>query len=286
METSRTIRAGEGSYPSALARMTGRPDVLRLRGSLGDPRARVAIVGARRTDEYGADMARALAVGLARAGVSIVSGGALGVDGAAHEGALEAGGHTVVVLGTGVDVCYPAEHRSLFARVLEAGGALVSEQPDGTPGFKASFPRRNRIVSGLSAAVVVVRAAEGSGALITAGWARSQGVPIFAVPGDARDPLSAGPIALLRRGARVAAAPEDVLDALGISAPARVQAALPVLDAGASSLLATLGRKPRHADDVARAAGLATGAALAGLLALELQGLCEQRPGHYFVRRS
>lgn len=280
------MRPGDGPYPSALARMPGRPDVLRLRGSLGEPRARVAVVGARLTDEYGADMARTLAVGLARAGVSIVSGGALGVDGAAHEGALEAGGHTVVVLGTGVDVCYPAEHRSLFARILEAGGALVSEQPDGTPGFKSNFPRRNRIVSGLSDAVVVVRAGVGSGALLTAEWARSQGVPVFAVPGDARDALSAGPIALLRRGARVAASPEDVLDALGISAPGPVQAALPVLGADASSLLAALGRRPRHADDVARAAGLATGAALAGLLSLELQGLCEQRPGHYFVRRS
>ncbi len=286
METARSIRPGDGSYPSSLARIEGRPDVLRLRGSLGDPRARVALVGSRRTDEYGTDMARTLTLGLARAGVSIVSGGALGVDGAAHEAALEAGGHTVVVLGTGVDVCYPAEHRSLFAHVLEAGGAILSEQPDGTPGFKGNFPRRNRIVSGLSDAVVVVRAGEASGALITAEWARSQGVPVFAVPGDARDPLSAGPIALLRRGARVAAAAQDVLDALGISAHAAVQAELPVLDRDASSLFAALGRRPRHADDVARAAGLATGAALAGLLALELQGLCEQRPGHYFVRRS
>ncbi len=286
MEAPRTIRPGDGSYPAALERIAERPEEMRLRGSLGSPRARVAIVGARSTDEYGSDLARSIAAGLARAGVSIVSGGARGVDGAAHEGALEAGGHTVAVLGTGVDVVFPAEHRDLFERILASGGALLSEQADGTRGWKGNFPRRNRIVSGLSDAVVVVRAGERSGALITADWARSQGVPLFAVPGDVRDPLSAGPLSLLRRGATVAASAEDVLAALGIESPAAAQLELPALSPGASALLAALGRKPRHADEVARAAGLATGAALAGLLALEIEGLCEQRPGHYFLRRT
>lgn len=281
----RTIRPGDGPYPGALARVPDRPGELRLRGSLGSPRARVAVVGSRRCDEYGADLARDLAAGLARAGVSIVSGGARGVDAAAHEGALEAGGHTVAVLGTGVDVVYPAEHRELFERILAAGGALVSEQPDGTPGWKANFPRRNRIVSGMSDAVVVVRAGERSGALITAAWAATQGVPILAVPGDARDPLSAGPHGLLRRGARLATSADDVLAVLGLEAPRPRQAELPAIGAGASALLSALGRRPRHADEVARAAGLAPGAALAGLLTLEIEGLCEQRPGHYFLRR-
>jgi len=285
MEAPRPIRPNDGLYPRALARVPDRPDELRLVGSLGAPVARVAIVGSRLADEYGRDLARGLAAGLARAGVSIVSGGAHGVDAAAHEGALEAGGHTVVVLGTGVDVVYPADHRDLFERIVAAGGALVSEQPDGTRGWKSNFPRRNRIVSGMCDAVVVVRAREKSGALVTADWARSQGVPLFAVPGDVRDELSAGPIALLRRGARIAASAEDVLAALGIDAPARLQMELPVLGAGESSLLAALGRRPRHADELARAAGLAPGAALAGLLALEIEGLCEQRPGHYFLRR-
>ncbi len=284
MEEARTIRPGDGQYPDALARIPERPDVLRLRGSLGGGR-RVAIVGSRLPDEYGVDLSRSISAGLSRAGVSVVSGGALGVDGAAHEAALEAGGHTVAVLGTGVDVAYPARHRDLFERILEAGGALVSEQPDGTPGLKQNFPRRNRIVSGLSEAVVVVRAGEGSGALITAAWARAQGVPVFAVPGDVRDPLSAGTTALLRGGARMAASADDVLVALGLDAPPERQLPLPALGAEESALLAALARRPRHADDVARAAGLAPGAALAGLLALEVQGLCEQRPGHYFLRR-
>jgi DNA processing protein len=285
MEATRTIRPGDGPYPRALAARADRPAELRLRGSLGAPRGRVAVVGARRSDEYGLDLARELSAGLARAGVSVVSGGALGIDGAAHEAALEAGGHTVAVLGTGVDVAYPAQHRDLFERILAAGGALLSELPDGTRGWKGSFPRRNRIVSGLSDAVVVVRAGERSGALITAAWAASQGVPVLAVPGDARDPLSAGPHGLLRRGARVATSAADVLAAIGLEAPPPAQVELPALPAGPSALLSALGRKPRHADEVARAAGLAPGAALAGLLSLEIEGLCEQRPGHYFLRR-
>ena len=285
MEAARTLRPGDGHYPDALAQIAERPDVLRLRGSLGE-RRRVALVGSRLPDEYGEDLARELATGLARAGLSIVSGGALGIDAIAHEAALDAGGHTIAVLGTGVDVAYPARHRALFDRIVEAGGALVSELPDGTRGLRHHFPRRNRIVSGLSEAVVVVRAGEGSGALITAAWARTQGVPVLAVPGDVRDPLSAGTTALLRAGAGVAASARDVLVTLGLDAPQERQLALPALGGEESALLSALVRRPRHADEVARAAGLAAGATLAGLLALEVRGLCEQRPGHYFLRRN
>ena len=285
MEAARTIRPGDGQYPAHLARVVDRPAELRVRGTLGDLR-RVAVVGTRRPDPYGEEVARDLARDLARAGVSVVSGGALGIDGVAHAAALEAGGHTVAVLGTGVDVLHPATHRPLFERMLAAGGALVSELPDGTPGFRSNFPRRNRIVSGMSEAVIVVRAGARSGALITADWARAQGVPVFAVPGDVRDPLSAGPHALLRAGARVATEARDVLGALGIDAAPAPQLALPALGGEEGALLAVLGRRPRHADELARSARLASGAALAGLLTLELQGLCEQRPGHYFLRRS
>lgn len=287
MESPRTIRPGDGHYPDRLAHTPDRPAELRVRGTLSE-RRRVAVVGSRRPDAYGEEMARALAAGLARAGVSVVSGGALGVDAIAHRAALDCGGHTEAVLGTGVDVLYPASNRALLERVLEEGGAILSELPDGTPGYPANFPRRNRIVSGLSEAVVVVQAGERSGALITADWARTQGVPVFAVPGDVREPLSAGPLGLLRRGARVAASADDVLQALGIAGvpePTR-QLALPALAAGESALLAALARRPRHADDLARQAGLAPGPALAGLLSLELEGLCEQRPGHYFLRRT
>jgi DNA processing protein len=282
---ARTLRPGDGLYPARLARLAGHPSRLRVRGDLGLRRT-VAIVGARHPDAYGAEMARELGAGAARAGLSVVSGGAMGVDGAAHRGALDAGGHTVVVLGTGVDVAYPAVHRQLFQAVLEAGGALASEQPDGARGWKANFPARNRIISGLSEVVVVVQAGERSGALITAAWARSQGVPVLAVPGDVREPLSAGPVALLRGGAGVAAGVGDVLRVLRIEPAREPQLDLPRVGGDEGTLLALLGRKPRHADDLARAAALPPGAALAALLALELSGLCEQRPGHLFLRRG
>jgi DNA processing protein len=285
MESARTLRPGDGHYPETLARLAERPGELRLRGALGD-RRRVAVVGSRDTDEYGADLARELSAGLARAGVSVVSGGALGVDAVAHEAALEAGGHTVAVLGTGVDVAYPARHRDLYGRILAAGGALLSQFPDGTPGFQANFPARNRIISGLSEAVVVVRAGARSGALITASWARAQGVPVLAVPGDVRDPLSAGTTRLLREGARAVASARDVLDVIGVTAGPEAQRTLPTLAGDEAAILAALARRPRHADEVARTAGLVPGAALAGLLALEVLGLCEQRPGHYFLRRN
>jgi DNA processing protein len=282
---ARTLRPGDGQYPARLAGIQRRPALLRVRGELGTRRA-VAIVGTRNPDAYGGDMARELAAGAVRAGLTVVSGGALGVDAAAHRGALDAGGHTVVVLGTGVDVFFPAVNRPLFQAVLASGGALVSEQPDGTPGWKANFPARNRIIAALAEAVVVVQAKEKSGALITASWARSLGVPVLAVPGDARDPLSAGPIGLLRAGALVAAEAGDLLRVLGIEAAPPPQLELPALEGDENAVLATLGRRPRHADEVARAAGVSPGAALAALLALELRGLCEQRPGHLFVRRG
>lgn len=283
-----TLLPGQAGFPAAVLRAAPPPASLRLRGTLGAPARRVAIVGARATDDYGRDMARRLARGLARAGVSVISGGALGVDAAAHEGALSAGGHTAVVLGCGVDVAYPPSHADLFSRVLTGGGALLSENPDGHLAAPWDFPRRNRLVAALSDAVVVVRAGRRSGALITADLAREMGVPLLAVPGDADEPLAAGPIELLRRGAQVAAGPEDVLRLLGLEPGQQAALPLPAADlppAGAA-LLKVLGPAARHADDLARAAGLTTGAALAGLLGLELAGLAEQQPGLRFRRRA
>jgi DNA processing protein len=279
MDSTQTLRPGDGTYPEPLARIPGPPATLRLRGSLGSPVARVALVGSR-------DMARRLARGLARAGVSVVSGGARGIDAEAHEGALEAGGHTVAVLASGVDQPTPGSNLDLFERILASGGALLSEYEDGTPALPFRFVDRNRIVSGLSDAVVIVRAGRGSGALITAGLARLQHRPLLAVPGDAGHPLSEGPLRLLREGARLAAEPADILGCLGL-APGQ-QAELPLGDVtpAARSLLEALTATPRHLSEVARHAGRTTGEALAGLLSLELDGLCEQRPGQRFVRRG
>ncbi len=282
-----TIVRGQAGWPPRLSSIPDAPERLRVRGTLGGAgERRVALVGSRQTDAYGRDFAHEIARDLARAGVCVVSGGAEGIDAAAHEGALEAGGRTIAVLGTGLDVVYPAGHRPLFERIVASGGALVSEYEDAVPGGRWTFPRRNRLVSGMSEAVVVVRAGGRSGALITAAWARRQGIPVLAVPGDLRDEGSAGPLALLREGARVAASARDVLELLGMSG----QLELPVAETGQdlagdeAAVFGALGRAPRHADEVARAAGLEAGPALAALLALELQGLCEQRAGHYFLR--
>ena len=286
MDQVRTLLPGDGSCPPALARIPGPPASLRLRGELGSPVARVAIVGSRDADEYGRDMSRRLARGLARAGVSIVSGGARGIDAEAHEGALEAGGHTVVVLGCGVDLPTPVGNRVLFERILEAGGALLSEYDDGTAVRDFRLVDRNRLVSGLSDAVVVVRASRTSGALITAALARRQQKPLLAVPGDADHPLSEGPLRLLRDGARLAAEPADVLGCLGLVAGRQEELALGDLAPPARDLLGALTLAPRHLAEVAQQARLSIAAALAGLLVLELDGLCEQRPGQRFVRRG
>jgi DNA processing protein len=216
----------------------------------------------------------------------VVSGGAEGVDAAAHRGALDAGGHTVAVMGCGLDFVYPVGHRDLFARIVARGGALLSEYEDAVPPAEYTFPQRNRIVAALCRAVVVVRAGERSGALITAKWAHRLGVTLLAVPGDVRSPLSAGTLALLRQGARPAASAEDVLAAVGLL-PLRVEPApAPALAGDAAAVYRALSREPVHADAVARAAGLAPGPALAALLELELEGLCEQRPGPLFRRRG
>jgi len=289
MGSARTIARGEPGFPPKLAAIAEAPAWLRLRGELGDPaRLRVAVVGARRCDGYGREMARAIAGGLARAGVSVVSGGAEGVDAEAHEAALAAGGHTVAVFGTGIDVAYPAAHRDLFERIVAGGGALATELDDGVRAERWTFPRRNRIVSGLSDSVVVVQAGAGSGALITADWARRQGVPVFAVPGDATRDLSAGTLDLLRGGARVAGGADDILRSLGLAGQGRLDLGRPAreLDGDAAAVYAALSGTPRHADELARAAGLAPGPALGALLQLELEGLAEQRPGQQFVRRA
>ncbi|HEX8907577.1 MAG TPA: DNA-processing protein DprA [Anaeromyxobacteraceae bacterium] len=289
MDAARTLQRGDDGFPPRLAAIPEAPERLRVRGPLGAPgERRVAIVGMRHPDPYGIELAREIARDLARAGVCVVSGGAEGIDGAAHEAALEASGRTIAVMGTGLDVVYPAGHRPLFERIVASGGALVSEYEDGQRGERWTFPRRNRLVSGMSEAVLVVRAGERSGALITAGWARRQGVPVFAVPGDVRLEGSAGPLALLRQGARVAASARDLLEALGLSGQLSLpERAAPVeVDGDEAAVLGALGRVPRHADEVARAAGVAPAAALSALLVLELRGLCEQRPGHLFLRRG
>jgi DNA processing protein len=211
------ISSGDARYPTALAAIHDPPDTLWIRGDVDVLRTPcVAIVGSRAASPYGLEVARRLGADLARRNITVVSGMARGVDSAAHRGALEGGGVTIAVFGCGVDVIYPREHRTLAERIGERG-ALVGEFKPGTPPLKRHFPQRNRIISGLSLAVVIVEAAEGSGSLITADFAMEQGRAVLAVPGNVLGGRNFGAHALLRDGAKLVECADDILEELPVS---------------------------------------------------------------------
>ncbi len=216
------------------------PLLLYCKGRLEEDRPLVAVVGTRRATAYGRKVACSFAGRLAERGFGIVSGGALGVDGVAHRAALDSGGFTAVVLGCGLDVVYPPQHRGLFEEVSERG-ALLSELPFGAPPLREHFPRRNRLIAGLSRAVLVVEAPERSGALITARLAMGAGIDVYSVPSRVFDPMGAGSNALIRDGALVALSPDDVLpsEALISGSPSPAMGR-PPLSEGASRVLELL----------------------------------------------
>jgi len=209
------IARGDAAYPAALDAYEDAPDSLFVRGVL-PRRAGVAIVGTRRCTAYGLELAAAYGRAAADAGWVVVSGLARGIDGAAHRGMVSVGGVGVAVLGSGIDVAYPAEHRRLGERLLEGGGAIISEYPPGTRPDAWRFPPRNRIIAGLSAAVVVVEAARTGGALITAVKAAEYGIPVFAMPGDVDRVASEGTNRLIRDGAYPVFDPHDLVEELDL----------------------------------------------------------------------
>ncbi|MFO0691943.1 MAG: DNA-processing protein DprA [Polyangiales bacterium] len=267
---------------------------IRVAGELPPWSPCVAVVGTRRPDPEAAEFAFELGRALAVAGVVVMSGGALGIDAAAHEGALAGGGRTVAVLGTGLDRAYPPTHGRLFERIA-ARGALVTTAPDGAAAHKGRFLRRNELVAALADSVVVVQAPDRSGALSTAAAARRFGRGVFAVPAAPWDVRGRGGSALLRRGALVCTSPEDVLS---VSAPER----RPVLpgrsrestkqcefeDFGGDEgiVLSALGSRPRHVDEVARATGLPAARVQRTLLTLLLGGQVDERDGGRYVRAT
>ncbi len=265
--------------------------MLRHRGRWPPPGGpRVAVVGSRRPSPYGEAVAEQLALELARAGVVVVSGLALGIDAAAHRGALNGGGVTIAVMGTGVDIVYPAAHARLADDIVAAGGALVSHFPDGTPPRRHNFPARNQTMAALSDAVVVVEAGEGSGALITAEAALELHKEVLAVPGSIFSPLSVGTHALIRDGAALVQNARDVLAALGVTQevlddplapPARLGVALATGRDGMVSHLSDV--VPFSAAEVARKLRLPIAEVVGRLTALELQGSV-RRHGDGYVR--
>ncbi|MBN1922261.1 MAG: DNA-processing protein DprA [Anaerolineae bacterium] len=268
----------DATYPNLLRQIADAPPVLYVKGSLiSTDEWAVAVVGTRKPTAYGREVARLLASELASNGVTVVSGLARGVDGIAHQAALDAGGRTLAVLGSGVDNIYPHEHAALAERIA-AHGALLSDYPLGTLPEALNFPPRNRIISGLSLGVVVVEAALNSGALITADFAADHGREVFAVPGSILGPASAGCNRLLRDGAHVVTEVGDVLEALRLDQLASKQLAREVLPSNPTEarLLAELSAEPCYVDEVARSVGLPVEAVTSALVMMELKGMVRQ----------
>ena len=274
------IERRDALFPSALAAIFDPPKRLYVRGQGSFTlleRAAVAIVGARACSSYGMHVARMLGRELAAAGLVVVSGLARGIDGAAHRGALDAGGLTVAVLGCGIDRNYPAAHAELAGRICERG-LILSEYELGVEPAPWRFPARNRIIAGLAAATVVVEARERSGALITADVALEEGREVLAVPGEITSSVSAGTNRLIRLGATPVTCAADVLEVFGLD-PA--PPAVPDVGGSASKVLDHLRQGAASADELARATGLPARELSSALVELELAGLVAEGEGVY-----
>lgn len=275
----------DAAYPAVLREIADPPEPLYVRGTLDEQdRAAVAVVGARRASAYGLAVAEWLGRELVRHRVTVVSGMARGIDGAAHRGALMAGGRTIAVLGCGPDVVYPAEHEDLMGQIIDSG-AVVTEFPPGTPPLPHHFPQRNRIISGLSLGVVVVEGRERSGALVTADFALDQGREVFAVPGSIFGETSYLPHRLLQEGAKPVTTVDDILTELRL--PQRVDqipALVPALEGVEATVFAQLDFDPQHIDALAERSALPVAEVGRALLVLELRGLVRTLAGQRYVR--
>lgn len=280
----------DARYPVRLREIAGAPIALFYRG---DPELlavpQLAIVGSRNATPQGLEIAEAFAAELARRGLVITSGLALGIDGAAHRGALSAGGHTIAVCGTGLDLIYPARHRALGTEIAEKG-LMVSEFPPGTPSRPANFPQRNRIISGLSLGVLVVEAARESGSLITARLAAEQGRDVFAIPGSIHNVMSRGCHQLIRQGAKLVESVDDILEEIGPHVASWLQATqappAPVEEAPSrhADLLAVLGDRPLSVDDLVGKLRRPAQAIAEAITELELEGRVRAMAGGRVMR--
>ncbi len=275
----RAVTWHDADYPHLLREIDDLPPVLYVKGTLTavDERG-VTVVGTRRPTAYGREAARHLAGDLAKAGVTVISGLARGIDGVAHRAALEAGGRTIGVMGSGIDVVYPPEHAGLAVEMAEHG-AVMTEYPLGSRPDARHFPRRNRLLSGLSLATLVIEAGEKSGAFITVCSALEQNRDVFCVPGSIYSPTSRLTNALIREGAKLVASVDDILEELNLGSVA-TQPPLPEMLGVASDqetlLLQNLDQNPRHVDELSRSSGLPVTEVIGCLAVLELRGLVRQ----------
>ncbi len=272
-------------YPPRLKEIEQPPPVIYVRGEITlDDHFAVAIVGTRRVTAYGRQIAEELASFLAGQGITVVSGLARGVDAVAHSAALKAGGRTIAVLGSGVDKIYPPEHSQMAGKMMKQG-ALVSDYAVGTAPESSNFPPRNRIISGLSMATVVVEAGETSGALITAEFAAEQGREVFAVPGSILAPQSKGANKLIQNGAHPLLSPQDLMQALNLTRAGEFKAARKAIPADAleAQLLSALGAEPLHVDEIRNQTGLPIEKVSATLTLMELKGMVRQVGGMNYI---
>jgi len=285
----RLVTLHDAEYPAGLRNIHDAPLVLYVRGDLREAdKYAIAMVGSRASSNYGLQTAERMGHRFASSGLTVVSGMARGIDSAAHTGALKAGGRTIAVLGSGIDVPYPSSNRGLM-KTIEESGAVISEFPMGTSPAKENFPRRNRIISALSFGVVVVEAALNSGSLITAAYALDQGREVFAVPGNITSANSRGTNDLIKKGARLVESAEEVIEELRpqLKGVLREDAAvfeksLPLMTEDEMALYRYLGSEPKHIDTITREKSITTGKALSILLTLELKGVIRQTEGKRF----
>jgi len=285
------LRYTDTEYPERLRAIADPPPLLYVKGAFAahDDRA-IAIVGSRSASDYGRRVARDLSRGLAAYGFTVVSGLARGIDGMAHETALNSGGRTIAVLGSGVERAYPPEHDKLYQRIAEQG-AVISELAIGTKPMAFNFPARNRLISGLSLGVVVVEATEKSGSLITASLAIDQGREVFAVPGEVGSSRSRGAHRLIRQGAKLVETVDDILDEIAPQLARQSGAAVkhvaqllpPTSSAAVQRVFAMLQERSLQVDEIIEHSGLVPAEVLGILLDLELQGYLRQLPGKVYT---
>ena len=285
------LTSGDPAYPKRLKDIYDPPPVLYVRGDIKkQDELAISIVGSRKTSPYGRGFTEKLSRELAQHGVTVVSGMARGIDSVAHQGAISERGRTIAVLGCGVDVVYPRENRKLYEEIIEHG-AVLSEFPMGSPPEAGHFPKRNRIISGLSLGVVVVEAGKGSGSLITANYALEQGRDVFAVPGNVGAENSQGTNQLIKQGAKLVESSADVLEELLPQWTRDKQSIPKVEDRGKGlseeerAVFALLGDTPLHIDAIIRETQLEPGKISSLLLNLELKGVVSQWPGKSFTRK-
>jgi len=288
----RTVAFGEEGYPPNLVHIYDPPPILFIKGELKpDDKFAVSVVGTRRATTYGKDACARLTKEIVRQGFTVVSGMARGIDTVAHRSALDGGGRTIAVLGSGLSKIYPKENADL-AKEISRNGALISEFPMTTPPVDVNFPRRNRIISGLSLATIVIEADERSGALITADFALEQGREVLAVPGSIFSRCSKGTHKLIKEGAALMESVDDLLSALNIpkAEPEREAASqekMPLdLEEEEKAVLDVIPFTPIHIDEISASVDMPSNKVSSILLMLELKGLVGQQPGKMFVRRS